>query len=123
MRAKFAPIVCLLVLSQMAAFSQNDRRRTTYTLVGAVALEDGSPVKDPAEVVLTCSGAVMQRTETDARGQFSFRLGDPKSLDTSDLDMAGSPSGKAFESFNQVGRGLGDGGQYGSGRSREGRLN
>ena len=98
-------------------------RRAVYLITGSVTFEDGTAVSEPVEVLLTCSGAVMLKIFTQGDGQFTFSRSDSKEAGTQLLDTAGSPSGGGFREFNQMGRGMGDSGAYGSGRTRVSRIN
>lgn len=122
------PLYALLLFPAQEAFAQS--RRTTqpttysqYSLSGKVILADGGPVTDPVEVILVCNGTIRQRVYSRADGQFVFTLGENRSPDTDSAEMAGNPIGGEFRSFNQIGRGFGDDGRWGSGRTTQpGRL-
>jgi tetratricopeptide (TPR) repeat protein len=105
----------------VSTFAQD--RRATYLITGMVTLEDGKAVTEPVEVLLTCSGAVLLTIFTQGDGQFAFSLSESKEAGTQLHETAGSPSGGGFRDFNQMGRGLGDTGAYGSGRTRMSRIN
>ncbi len=113
----------LLSLLAPVAWLPAQNLKGAAILSGMVALEDGQAPTEPVEILLVCSGAVRQRTMSQMKGQFSLQLADNKSGLTGMIETAGSASG-GFKDFNQIGRGLGDDGSWGTGRTTEtGRIN
>jgi len=108
------------LLFMVPCFAQDSS--PAFILSGQVILDTGQPPQEPVQVVLTCSGVVYQQVLSQSGGQFSFNLVDNKTPGTDFFHTAGSPSGGGFKNFNQLGRGMGDSGAWGSGRSKGGRL-
>jgi tetratricopeptide (TPR) repeat protein len=94
------------------------RNSATYVISGIVTVEDGTAPAQAAEVILVCSGVVRQRVYTQAGGgQFSLTVGESITADTDITETSTAPRGGGFKSLNQIGRGFGDDGRWGSGRA------
>jgi tetratricopeptide (TPR) repeat protein len=97
--------------------NQSSRTSGPFVISGIVMLEDGRPPDQAAEVILACSGVVRQRAYTQAgSGQFTLSIGDSRAPETDITETATDPRG-GFKSFNQIGRGFGDDGRWGTGRT------
>ena len=117
-------ILSVTLLAMICVPAAQDRRKATYNLVGMILDEQGTPFFESVEVSLICSGAVFQKCFAKPGGQFSFALADNKNSISGNIETAGSPSGGGFRTFNQMGRGLVDTGDHGSGRvTKFGRIN
>jgi Flp pilus assembly protein TadD len=127
MAAKLSLFLCSFsLLMPQYVFSQTrtsnqTRINPTYLISGLVVLDDGTPLEESAEVILICSGVVRQRVNSRPGGHFLISLGEERAPDTDTTETAGNPRGGGFRSFNQIGRGFGDDGRWGSGRSTDAR--
>ncbi|HZQ22519.1 MAG TPA: tetratricopeptide repeat protein [Terriglobales bacterium] len=82
----------------MSAPDMNPMPRTFF-LSGKVALDDGTPLTDPAVIQSNCRG--MTRTEgyTDAKGHFSFEIGAGQGFQSAGIDQASDSSGAAMANY------------------------
>ena len=94
--AALALVSCLLT-APLAA-QQGDLG--AYRVTGRVAMEDGSPIPDPAAVELICSGSIRKRVKPYTNGDFTLVLGEDSS-DMADLTTPRNTTSQPSTPFSQ----------------------